>query len=256
MTEVLPAASDMTRDERPGLRRLAVVELRKMTDTRAGAWLVAITALLTVAVAVGLTLAGSDADRDLKTSLDAAVTPASLLLPIIGILLVTSEWSQRTGMVTFALVPDRLRVVGAKLLAGLALAVVAFALCLVVALVATALGGADTGDRWSLSPGLIGQGALSLALAVLTGIGFGAVLLASAPAIVGFFVLPTAWSAVGTISALNGAARWLDPNRTASGLLEHHFSAIQWARLGTSSLLWMALPIAVGAWRILRSDIR
>jgi hypothetical protein len=33
------------------------------------------------------------------------VQPASNLLPVAGNLLVTQEWSQRTGLITFALVP-------------------------------------------------------------------------------------------------------------------------------------------------------
>ena len=40
----------------------------------------------------------------------------SLILPVLGILLVTSEWSQRTGLTTFALVPQRERVIVAKLI--------------------------------------------------------------------------------------------------------------------------------------------
>ena len=63
------------------------------------------------------------------------MAPASVLLPIVGILLVSSEWSQRTGMVTFALVPRRGRVIAAKLLASVVLSLVALALCIVVAVV-------------------------------------------------------------------------------------------------------------------------
>ena len=45
----------------------------------------------------------------------------SLLLPVMGILLVTSEWSQRTDMTTFALEPHRSRVIMAKLVTGVVL---------------------------------------------------------------------------------------------------------------------------------------
>ena len=40
-----------------------------------------------------------------------------ILLPIIGILLVSSEWSQRTALITFTLVPKRMRVMSAKIAA-------------------------------------------------------------------------------------------------------------------------------------------
>jgi ABC-2 type transport system permease protein len=29
-----------------------------------------------------------------------------------------------------------------------------------------------------------------------------------------------------------------------------------WARLGTSRLLWLALPLVVGAWRVRRSEVK
>ena len=91
---------------------------------------------------------------------------------------------------------------------------------------------------------------------MLIGIAFGAVLLSSAPAIVLYFVLPTAWSALGAIPALEGAARWLDTSRTMTPLLEETLSATQWARLATSLALWMLLPLVLGFWRVLRSDVR
>jgi ABC-2 type transport system permease protein len=100
---------------RPGLARLTAVELRKMTDTRAGFWLQLAVGLLTVAVVAADCLWGRAQDHTLREMLAVAVAPASVLLPVVGILLVTSEWSQRTGMVTFALVPRRGRVMAAKL---------------------------------------------------------------------------------------------------------------------------------------------
>jgi hypothetical protein len=56
---------------------------------------------------------------------DLAVQPATVLLPIVGILPVSSEWSQRTALITFTLVPRPMQVLVAKLVAGPALALVA-----------------------------------------------------------------------------------------------------------------------------------
>jgi len=33
-------------------------------------------------------------------------------------------------------------------------------------------------------------------------------------------------------------------------------SGVEWARAGTTLLVWMALPLAVGLWRIRRAEIR
>jgi ABC-2 type transport system permease protein len=245
-----------TADTRPGLWRLALVELRKMTDTRAGFWLLLTTAALTVVVAVVSCLVFPADESNLLNFFVISVQPASILMPVVGILLVSSEWSQRTAMITFTLVPRRSRVVAAKLLAGLTLSATAFLLCLFVALLGTAFAGSDGDATWSLSAGLIGQVAISVAVPMLVGIGFGAVLLASAPAIVLFFVLPTAWAALGSISALEGAARWLDQSRTMAPILEETLSATQWARVAASLALWMVVPIAIGFWRVVRSDVR
>ena len=227
-----------------------------MTDTRAGFWLLLVTVLLTVAVAVisGLVLPNEDAN--LLNFFAIALVPASVLLPVVGILLVTSEWTQRTAMISFTLVPHRSRVLIAKLLAGLALAAIALQLCLLVALAATAFAGADGDQTWSLSAALIGQAAISIGVPLLTGVAFGAVLLSSAPAIVLYFVLPTAWSALGAIPKLEGAARWLDTSRTMTPLLEETLSGTQWARLATSLALWLVVPLAIGFWRVARSDVR
>ena len=245
-----------TRDARPGLARLTLVELRKMTDTRSGFWLLLATAALTVAIVAIACLVFPAEDSNLFNFFIMAVQPASILMPIVGILLVSSEWTQRTAMVTFTLVPQRSRVLVAKLLAGLTLSAIAFQICLIAALAATAFFGADGDGTWSLSAGLIVQVAVSVVVPMLIGIGFGAVLLASAPAIVLYFVLPTAFAALGAISALSGAARWLDQTRTMEPLLEETLSATQWARVATSLALWLAVPIALGFWRVLRSDVR
>ncbi len=144
--------------------------------------------------------------------------PAAVLLPIAGILLVTSEWSQRTGMITFALVPVRSRVLGAKLVASLVLAVAMLAVTvgIVAAGVLVASPGVD-GDlvrrRAADRPvGGLPDGGM------LTGVAFGMVLLASAPAIVALFALPIAWTAVASLSFFADAAPWLD-TRLALGPL-------------------------------------
>jgi ABC-2 type transport system permease protein len=249
----VPAAG---RDARPGLGRLTLVELRKMTDTRAGFWLLLTTAALTVAVVVIAGLGMEEQDRTLRNFVGIASVPISLLGPVVGILLVTSEWSQRTSLITFTLVPHRSRVLVAKLLAGGALALIGYQICLATGLLATAVFGGGAADTWSLSAAVIGQNGLSVLLSIIAGIGFGAVLLASAPAIVLFFVLPTAWGAIGSINALEGAAKWLDQSRTMADMGEHALSGTEWARVGTSVALWVLLPILIGFWRVHRNDVR
>jgi len=240
---------------RPGMGRLTAVELRKMVDTRAGFWLQLAVVALTVVVVVVVCIVGNAEDHTLRQLLEVALAPASILLPIVGILLVSSEWSQRTAPITFVLVPRRARVIAAKVVASLVLTIIAFAFCVLVAAIGTAVAAPGLDGTWSLSAGLLGQSLLSLATGMVMGVAFGAALLSSAPAIVLYFALPLGLAALGSIPALEGAARWLDGSRSLTPLAEHLMSGTEWARAGTTLALWMVLPLAIGLWRIVRDEV-
>ncbi len=242
-------------DARPGLGRLTRVELRKMLDTRAGFWLqVAVVAITVVAVVI-LLVVGEAADQTFKVVMSLALLPAGTLLPIVGILLVTSEWSQRTGMITFALVPVRSRVLAAKLLASVVVALAALAACLATTAVAVLVADPGVDGTWSVGPAMLGQYAVYLLTAMITGVAFGALLLASAPAIVLYFALPLAWAALVSLSFFADVAPWLDAGRALAPMAEEVMSATQWARAGTALALWMALPLLIGAYRITRREV-
>jgi ABC-2 type transport system permease protein len=145
-------------------------------------------------------------------------------------------------------------VLAAKLLAGLVWCLVAFAASLAVAAIAVAIGGVP--GAFDVATGIVFQDLLYVAFSVIGGIAFGAALLASAPAIVLYFVLPIAWSIVGSLAFLEGAAKWLDSSRTFSPMLEELLSGKQWAQIATTVAVWMALPLAIGMWRILKGEVR
>ena len=244
------------RDTRPGLVRLTALELRKMVDTRAGLWLQLSVLALTMGLLFARLFVGADVDHRLVNFLGLVVQPAAVLLPVVGILLISSEWSQRTSLITFTLVPHRGRVLAAKLVAAVVLSMAAILLSLAVSVVGTVLAAPGVDDTWSLPPELLGQVALYLATSMITGVAYGGALLSSAPAIALYFVLPTAWMFLGFIPALETAARWLDQSRTLLPMVEHVLSATEWARVGTSLTLWMVLPLLIGLWRMMRSEVR
>jgi ABC-2 type transport system permease protein len=255
-TLVAPIPVDTTGvHRRPGLGRLVAVELRKIVNTRAGFWLQLATVALTALVVVVRSVVGDAADHTFAAILDVGVKPAAVLLPIAGILLVTSEWSQRTGMITFALVPVRSRVLGAKLIASLVLAIgmLVMAVGVVAAGVLVASPGVD--GTWSDVAPLIGQSAVYLGGGMLTGVAFGAVLLASAPAIVALFALPITWTAVASLSFFADAAPWLDTRLALGPMPQEVMSSTQWAHAGTALALWMLLPLLIGIWRITRREV-
>jgi hypothetical protein len=240
----------------PSLPRLTLAELRKMTDTRAGFWLQLLVAGLTVVLVVLVCVFGEDADRTFSNLLLVAIQPSTILLPIIGILLVSSEWSQRTAMITFSLVPQRMRVMSAKLLASCIVAVAALVLCLAVAALAAAIPAPDVADAWSLPGEILGQIAFVIVTGMLGGVAVGALLLASAPAIVFYFAAPLGWAAFVSLPFLDDVAPWVDTTRSMAAIAEETLSGTEWARVGTTLALWLALPLAIGLWRVMRDEIR
>ena len=91
-------------------------------------------------------------------------------------------------------------------------------------------------------------------LTTTIGIAFGALLHNTAASIVTFFALGGAFSLL-MIPALQDAGRWVNTGQTYGWVLEG-----QWAGHGgqivTSTLLWIALPLALGLVRTLRRDVR
>jgi ABC-type transport system involved in multi-copper enzyme maturation permease subunit len=251
------AGLDLTTTQRPPMSRLVHVELRKMVDTRAGMWLMITIAAVTVVATTIFGLAGHDQDRTFFNFMQFAGAPQGILLPVLGILLVTQEWSQRTAMVTFTLEPHRSRTLAAKVYAALLLGLAALVIAVGVASLATLLFGGT--DAWRGVGGIdvVKFGILQFS-GILQGLAFGLLFLNSAVAIVLFFVLPTAFSILfNTVPALEDSAPWIDFG-TAQGPLGDvgNLTGTEWAQLGVTATLWVILPFLAGLWRMLRAEVK
>ncbi|MEU6036570.1 ABC transporter permease [Actinomadura sp. NPDC047616] len=244
---------------RPSLARLTAVELRKMTDTRSGRWLLILIALTAVVMTPLMLFAAPEEERTLAGFLSAALTGVSFLLPVLGILSVTQEWSQRTTLTTFALVPERHRVVAAKLAAGALLGAAFVAAALAVAAVGRGLAGVlgRSDGAWTIAPSQVATTVLFAVIAVFSGVAFGMLFMNSPLAIVLYFALPTAWSVLTeTVDALKDVAGWLDTNRTLNALLDEGITWEEWARAGTSLAVWLLIPLLLGLVRLTRREVK
>src|SRR5215210_8786397 len=96
------------------LSRVTAVELRKMFDTRSGFWLMASIVISAVIATIAVILFAPDDELTYSTFGKAVAYPMLVILPMITLLSVTSEWSQRSGLTTFTLIPQRGRVISAK----------------------------------------------------------------------------------------------------------------------------------------------
>lgn len=241
------------RAPRASLWRLAAVELRKMADTRAGFWLVLVTGFVAVAIVVITLVFGETPDNSLDGVFGGALWTTSVLLPVLGILAVTSEWSQRTALATFTLVPERERIVAAKLLAGVAFAAAATAACLALAFLGTAI----AGESMTLAASAVAKGLLFQVLGMLMGMALGLALLSSPLAIVLYFVLPTLFAVVfESIRALRSAGEWVDTRLTFEPLVDGAMAGGDWARLAVSVAIWLGIPLLIGLARLRRSELK
>jgi ABC-2 type transport system permease protein len=243
---------------RPGIARLTAVELRKMTDTRAGFWLLVTIGLGYAALVAIMLFAAEPVDLTFRNLFQMTMIPSGVLLPVLGILAVTSEWTQRTALTTFTLVPERSRVAVAKLLAAVALAAASVAVSVAVASAGNVVGSAlfDGDGAWNLGGWLIPFSLLAQVINIVMGVAFGMVLMNSALAIVVYFMLPTLWSVLGEmVKALQTPAQWLDLGVTTQPLLEGSMGGQAWAKLATASAVWVLLPLLAGWTRLLKREV-
>ncbi len=237
--------------------RLVGVELRKMADTRAGMWLLILIGLITAAIVTIFFFAAPDNERTFLNFMGATATPQGFLLPVLGILLVTSEWGQRTTLTTFVLEPSRPKVIAAKVVAALLLGLVAIVLAVAIAGLATVLAG-ERGAWDNIGADDFAKFGILQMSGVLQGLAFGLIFLNSAAAIVSFFVLPIAFSIVATLwSALRDAAPWIDLGTSQQPLFSGvDLTGEQWAQLATSSAIWILLPFVAGLVRVMRAELK
>jgi ABC-2 type transport system permease protein len=252
------------RDVRPiPMSRLVSVELRKMFDTRAGSWLMASVGIVAVLASVAVILWAPDEAITQETFSTAIGMPLSVVLPIIAILSVTSEWSQRTGLTTFALVPWRGRVITAKVLVTIAVGVVSMVVALVVGALGTVVGSAVTGldPVWDISTTTFAYIVLANILSMLMGFMLGVVLRTSAAAVVGYFVyafvLPGALAALAAFQEwFRDLQPWVDVNVAITRLFDSEMSAENWQQLGVTTLVWLWIPLALGLRAVLRAEVK
>ncbi|GAA1522649.1 ABC transporter permease subunit [Nocardioides humi] len=262
------ALPDTTTARRPApaptpFRRVLRVELRKMFDTRSGFWLMASIVILSV-IATGATIIFGDRDTlTLEDFASAVGIPMSVILPMIGVLSVTSEWSQRTALTTFTLVPSRGRTIAAKLINVLVIGVVGMAVAIAVGavgnLVVSNAVGVDT--KWDVTLTSLGQIVLASEIGMLIGFVLGLVIRSSAGAIVGYFVfalvLPGISGALAEVQTWwADNAPWFDVNAATFPLYDESMTGQMWAQLGVSSLIWLVVPGLIGLRLMLRSEVK
>jgi hypothetical protein len=244
--------------------RLVKVELRKMFNTRSGFWMLLSIGVLSV-IATGAVIIFAPDDAVTYENFAAAIGfPMSVILPMIAILGVTSEWSQRTGLTSFTLVPSRGRVIGAKAIATFLVGVLSMAVAFAIGAIGNLLGSAIVGvdTVWDVSLAAAAQIILGNLVGMAIGFTLGVVLRNSAAAIVGYFVVSLV---LPGILALLASVRtwfadlqpWVDWNYTQVGLFEGLTNTgEEWAMLASTTAIWIVAPLIVGWAFLRRSEVK
>ena len=244
--------------------RLIKVELRKMFNTRSGFWMLVSIGVLSV-VATGAVIIFAPEDAVTYESFATAIGfPMSVILPMIAILSVTGEWSQRSGLTTFTLVPSRGRVIGAKAIAtflvGIGSMAIAFAVGALGNLAGSALAGVDT--VWNIALATAPQIVLGNLVGMAIGFTLGVVLRNSAAAIVGYFVVSLVLPGILVLLAqvrdwFSDLQPWIDWNYTQVALFDGATdTAREWAMLGTTTAIWIVLPLVIGLLFLRRAEVK
>jgi len=247
------------------MSRLAKVELRKALDTRAGRWFALSILGLVLVVQVIYAFTAPDDAKDYGDFLGISGAVLGYFMPILIIMLVTSEASQRNGLVTFTLEPRRSRVVVAKFLAGFALAIAVMVLASLIAVIGTFVGSAvGASPTWSVDGNLLFNGfVLGNVIGVLIGFAIATLIMNTPAAIVAYFVygliLPVAVGILGSLSSgFEKVAPWIEFNTAQTPLFMGDFTPTgeQWAQLATSGTIWLVIPLAIGIARLLRIEFK
>jgi type III secretory pathway component EscS len=236
-----------------GLAEATWVELAKAASPRAGRWLLIVSALVGLLVAVVVAITITAQDRTFALTSFYVQSTISLPLPFVSILLMTRNFGRQAMSRIPVPAASASRMVAAKLFASMIIAVLAAGYGIALSALATSLSPAAAEGRWT-GVGMIMLGSVLVQLiAQLVGAGFGLLLMSSAAAIFADVVIPLGlWVITGAVPGLHGLQSWLTPFASVGNLLSGHVNAQHWAQVAVVVLVWVIVLNAAGVLRLRR----
>lgn len=243
-----------------GFGRLLAAEFRKLTNTRAGRVLLALIGLSILGIAAALVIWYDLVATPGAWWIDVTVVSlgATILLPILGILLITQEWSQRSALTTFVLEPRRGRVILAKVLVALGWVVIGMAATVVATMLAHAIGAAlhDAPMVWAPEWKMLLGTLVVVMLHTLLAMGLGLVLMNSPAAIVMYMALPTLLPIIAMMNdKLATVMTYVDPAKAWAPLHAGMWDGDIAAKALVAVAIWVVLPVTAGVVRHLRREV-
>src|SRR5665647_402361 len=214
------------------LSRIVTTEMRKMLDTRSGFWLMASIGILSLLATAAVILFAPDKELTYNSFVTAIDIPMTLVLPMIAISCVG------VAVVTIPL---------------------AFGIGALGNVVGTAIAGVD--PVWDLTVTNLLTIVLANVLSLLIGFMLGVVIRSSAGALVAYFVyqflLPTLALPLATSQNwFRDLQPWVDFDHAQGALFDGALTAQQWAQLGVTGMIWLAIPLTVGLGFVTRAEVK
>jgi ABC-type transport system involved in multi-copper enzyme maturation permease subunit len=240
------------------------VELRKMFDTRSGVWLIASIAVSAVLATGGVILWAPDPQLTYSTFATAIRFPVVAILPLLAILAVTSEWSQRTELTIFTLIPHRSRIITAKAISAVLIAIAAMVLTFAIGALGNLLSAAVTGTTvvWDVTLTQCLYYVLGMVLSLLGGFMLGVLIRSSTGAIVAYFILTFVLPTI--FGPLADSQQWfhdlrpcIDIQFAQSGLFvfDQALTGEQSANIAVTGVTWLLIPLAIGLGFVMRAEV-
>lgn len=238
---------------------LVVLECRKAVNTRSAH----VTFLAMVLASVASVAISSPFTADLDEFIGGAILPLVAFLPVVAVVASTSEWGTGAIATTFILVPRRIRVLSARLVATIIVVdAAALAAASAAGLAFCVLRPHDlTSVDWTRTASAVASVVAVALAASLSGAALGALVLNTSAAIVLALLLPLTFDVsmavaapeIGRwISALAFSA-WLSNPTGDLGFTSDGAPGL--AAAGSSFMIWVVAPLLVGWWRQVRRDV-
>ncbi len=123
----------------------------------------------------------------------------------------------------------------------------------------SAINGVD--PVWDIPAWIFAQIVLANEIGMVLGFMLGLLFRNSPAAIVGYFVINLVLPNLSSLLADTQEwwadhAGWFDVNQTRFLLFDENLTGQEWLQLGVTSLIWIAVPIALGIRMVMRSEVK
>lgn len=249
-------------------RRVLQVEYRKVVSTRPLRILLASVVVLVLGITAAFTYWHGDmfspevaeSPEWLPWFVVAFILrlPIQYVLPAIIVLIVTTEWSTRSAMTTFTLVPRRSWVIAAKSIVALTLIAISYALICAGGIFATWFGreraGVSHAGMWGTTGDVL-RDVTGWLLLMLCALGIALLLDSSSLAIAVALVAPTIVQILRTLNqTLSDIFAWVDLNGMIQAVLLGN-NTENVPQLVVAALLWVVAPLVAGMWITLTREV-